>query len=400
MAALAGGRPADAVVHLQTVVDAARDPSAPLARFYLARAHQQLARTHYLSKRFDEAARHFYAAGRLSPHGEDLAAHMIECFVKANRIEEAADALERSLAARPDDTRTRVRLAVACARSGEVWKAADLLAQGLSRQPGCAEFHYQLGVIDASRGDLASAVRRFEATIAHDPSHARAFERLAQCCSLEGRHERALRYLERAHQIAPDNARIAWQLAVLAPAFADIAPPLVAPRGRPLDEATLDRLATTLIEEPDFIETFLALPESSVDREVFATLAATLQRALARHPEYADLHYHCGQIYDRLGQAGDAIRHVEEAVAINPRFVNALILLAQLYSQSDRAAEGIERLEAAIRAGGDYPDVHYLIGLLCVDVGEITRARHAFERALALNENYQEARAALAALAA
>jgi superkiller protein 3 len=105
-------------------------------------------------------------------------------------------------------------------------------------------------------------------------------------------------------------------------------------------------------------------------------------------------------VYERLGRPSEAIVEAERALVINPRFVNALLLLAQLYARTDRSADAVARLEEAIAAGGDYPDIHYLLGRLCQWMGSIDRARSSYRRALELNAQYQEAREALAALAA
>jgi len=85
-------------------------------------------------------------------------------------------------------------------------------------------------------------------------------------------------------------------------------------------------------------------------------------------------------------------------VQINPKYVQALMLLARLYGQTDRWAAGVQRLERAIEAGADYPDVHYLIGQLYQRGNQVDRARGAYQRALAMNQNYRAAREALEAL--
>jgi len=151
-------------------------------------------------------------------------------------------------------------------------------------------------------------------------------------------------------------------------------------------------------EEPDFVTAFLSLPESDIDQEVFTTLAAILEDGLQNHPEFADLHYHCGAVYRRLGRRTDAIAHTELAVDINPRYVNALVQLAELYGQTDQWAMGVERLQQAIDAGGDFPDVHLLLGRLYQAGGQPHRAREAFQHALALNDGYESARRSLEAL--
>ena len=300
------------------------------------------------------------------------------------------------------------RLALAQHKRGSPVEAMATLRSGIRRKPDDAELHYQLGVMLAAENDFDGAEGQFEMAMTLEPSHAGAHERLAQCCSLSGRPERALHHLQKAHHLDPSDARIAMQLNLLAQSITiggtrptvDWSPGKRAHEAPGLDDQLLDQLGKSILKEPDFVETFLSLPVSDVDEEVFSGLAATLELALGKHPEYADLHYHCGAVYRRLGKSQDAIAHAERAVEINPRFVKALILLAELYNQTNRYRDGVERLEQAVRAGGDYSDVHYMIGRLCENNRCLDDARKAYQRALDLNGDYQAAREALDSLPA
>ncbi|GMV98091.1 MAG: tetratricopeptide repeat protein [Phycisphaerae bacterium] len=373
------------------------------ARYYLAQAHYRLAVRLFESRRLQEATKHFLAAAQINPAGGDYGRYLADCYTQAGQFDLAARELSARLDREPDDAEARIRYALTLWKQGNAVEALAALREGVRRQPLHAELHYQLGVMLAAENDLAEAQRLFERAIALEPAHAKAHERLAQCCALMSRHERALAYLQRAHQLDAANHRIAMQLNLLAQSLIaqgqevriDWQP---ARSGRP-DARAIERLGEVIIKEPEFVEAFLSLPETEVDAEVFSTLAAILEQALHKHPEYADLHYHCGAVYRRLGQDQAALRHAERAVEINDRYVNALILLAGLYARNQRWQEGVERLEQAIRAGGDYPDVHCLLGRLFQSGGDVGRARRAFERALQLKQDYSEAREALAALA-
>ena len=168
----------------------------------------------------------------------------------------------------------------------------------------------------------------------------------------------------------------------------------------PAPDEDLDALGELIVSQPDFVEAFLRLPESPMDTDVFAMLAKTLERALERQPDYADLHHHCARVYARLGRTEEAIGAAQSALRINPRYVQALIQLGDLYARTDRRDEAVDRLRDAIAAGGDYPDVHYMLGRLHLDLGDRDAARSEYRRALELNAHYGAAREALAELAA
>jgi len=407
MTAYNAGAYIEAIEHLTPLAAGRRGAQALLSRFYLGQAHYHLAIELFEKQRFSDAAAHFQVAAQANPAGGGFARFLAVCYVGMGRFDLAAQELDTVLRANPDDAGARIRLALTQWRRGQVLDAISLLREGLRRQGDHAELHYQLGVMLAAEDELAEAQKLFEKTIALDPSHAGAYEKLAQCCSVAGRHERALRYLERAHQLDPANARIALQLAIAAPSVVDPElanrvrwrPPTSTP-GEAMDDNAIERLGDVIAAEPDFIEAFLALPPSEVDQEVFSILAATLEQALRKHPEFADLHYHCSVVYRRLNQPGEAIKHAKLALEINPRYVQALILLAQLYGQTDRWAAGVQRLEQAIQAGVDDPDVHSLIGRLYQEGNRPDYARQAYQRALDLDHDHQAAREALARLPA
>ncbi|HOW71880.1 MAG TPA: tetratricopeptide repeat protein [Phycisphaerae bacterium] len=405
MSAYNAGRYEKAIELLTPLVTMNSSPQGLLSRFYLGQAHYHLGVRLFETQKYQDATNHFQNAAGVNSNGGGIARFLVNCYVADGRYDMAVRELESMLGQDPGNAGLRIRLALAQYKQGSPLAALSTIREGIARQPDHAELQYQLGIMLAGEDEFAEAERCFEMTIACEPTHAGAYERLAQICAVTGRSDRALEYLEQAHALDPWNARIAFQLSVLGQGEViggrreRIAWRLPTAPGA-AEPGEIDRLSELLASEPDFVSAFLALPESEVDEEVFSTLAATLERALENHPEYADLHFHCGAVYRRLGRRVDAIEHTEQAVEINPGYVNALIQLAELYSQTDQWAMGIERLEQAIEKGADYPDVHCLIGRLYQTGGQTGRARLAFERALSLNQNYRTAKEALASLPA
>lgn len=405
VAAFAAGRYTEAISLLEPLAGGAYGAMQLLSRYYLGRAHYLRAVELFRQRRFDQAAAHFQTSARVNPSGQGLGGFLTACFVGSGRYDLAVAELEKMIKARPDDTDTRVRLALAQYKKGDMLAATATLRDGLSRQPTHPELNYQLGVLMAAEDQLAEAERYFDRALAADSKHVRALERLSQCYGVNGRYQRALDYIQRAQHLDPTDSRIAMQLNLLARALNEQGQPTEIDwrqyqDGTCGDLRTLDRLGELVIREPDFVEAFLSLPTTEMDEEVFSMLALVLERTLDAYPEYADLHYHCGEVYRRLHRQDKAITHAERAVELNPRYINALLLLARLYSQTDRQQDGVLRLEQAITAGADYPDVYYLLGQLAQECGQNDRARDAYRRALALKDDYQAARKALTDLPA
>src|SRR5262249_11993297 len=155
------------------------------------------------------------------------------------------------------------------------------------------------------------------AAIDCDPAHAGAQQNLGLTYAATGEWACAVRHLRTAHRLRPRDAYVALQLGHALRAAAAEAVAIdgdIAVGGElSLDARAVEGLGRTILADPEFVEAFLALPTSGVDRELFATLGATLEWALERQPEFADLHFHCSRVYQRLGQSEAAIAAANRA---------------------------------------------------------------------------------------
>ncbi|HEY3242224.1 MAG TPA: tetratricopeptide repeat protein [Phycisphaerae bacterium] len=355
---------------------------------------------------FEQAAREFGAAYEINPQHMPLPRFLAASWAGARRDHDPTTSIGPNTLSDGRDA-SAIRDALLLWKSGQTQAAIVALRAAVRQQPECAELHFQLGTLLAAIDEYEEAELRFTQAVSIDRKHTDALVSLAMCRALQARTQDAIACLRRAQRQEPHDARIALLLSqALQSAGRDSGfSPVLAmmPADDPTaDEQALDELSRIIELEPDFADALLSLPGEPDDtpvHEMCVMLAATLQRALARQPEHADLHYHCGRVLARLGRADEAIAATERAVAINPRFVQALIQLAQLYQQTDRLTDATTRLEQALAHGGEYADVYYQLGNLYRRAGQIQRARGAYVRALRINERYGAARSALEALA-
>jgi tetratricopeptide (TPR) repeat protein len=353
--------------------------------------------------RYDEAAAAFSGARQLGSTDRSLPSYIAGCLVGQGRVDEAALQWARRVEEAPSDSVSRIRHAQALWTAGKAGLAIESLRSAVRDDPECAELHFQLGTMLAATERFDEAELRFTQALTIDRDQAEALISLALCCGARGAASEAVSYLQRAQVRRPHDARIGLLLAEAAKAMqqqglavrvrANIAEVDVSEDRRGIEE-----LSRLIEADPDFVDAFLSIPAGEVDERVFAMLLSTLEVALERQPEHAELHFHCGRILDRLGRRDDAIGANERAVDIDPTFTRALIELGKLYRDTDRTEDATARLEQAIVAGAEYADVYYLLGNLYRDQGQVGRARSAYRSALAINNRYEAAQQALAAL--
>lgn len=416
LAAFETGRYLEAIEALTAVAEGNNLP-ATLAGFYLAQAHVQQGIVDLNDQRYAAAAAHFTEARRINPDSRGLSGYLARCYAAQNRFDLVASEMQRSdasdasdgsaNASRRDTTDpTRpIRLAHAFVRDGQLPRAMAVLQDAVEAAPHRADLRLHLALLHASIESFDEALALLERAAELAPLDADVQLHLALTLAAVGRTDEAVRHLSTAQRLRPYDAHVALLLTIAVQSRQDgrkaaaRAPVRAVAAAAPSEESdSLEALGDVMTSEPEFVEAFLSLPESDVDPQVFAMLAATLERALERRPDYADLHYHCSRVYARLGRTDSAIEKAGRAVEINPRYVQALIQLGRLYAQTDRREEAIDRLKGAIDAGGDYPDVHCLLGDLHRRCGDAPRARQAYRKALELNANYSRAQEALAAV--
>ncbi|MFQ5414298.1 MAG: tetratricopeptide repeat protein [Phycisphaerae bacterium] len=355
--------------------------------------------------RYDDASVWFSRAGVHGGATASLAGYVAACHMGRGDAGAAAAAFAQQTEADGADVTARIRHALALRAAGRRDDAVASLRASVAVMPECAELHFQLGTLLADAGAYEEAELRFTQARNIDRDHVEAHVSLAMCCGVRGAVGDAMGHLQRAQAARPHDARIGLLLAQAARAVAQGGGRASVRAAMPVDTtlddpAGIEALSHVIESDPDFVDAFLSIPSGEVDERVFAMLLRTLELALEREPEHAELHYHCGRVLERLGRDREAIDANERAVGLDPTFIAALVELGRLYHRTDRDADATTRLEQAVAAGGEYADVYVLLGHLYRDQGRIGRARRAYRRALTLNDGYEEARHALMGLSA
>lgn len=115
-------------------------------------------------------------------------------------------------------------------------------------------------------------------------------------------------------------------------------------------------------------------------------------RALELRPESPAILLAKATVARQAGDLGGARELVTRAISARNQYTDAIFLLAQLQIENNEIEEAIRSVEATTVFEPNNPVAFFQLGLLAYSAGDQTRAVNAFERAVAINSEYANAR--------
>ena len=249
--------------------------------------------------------------------------------------------------------------------------------------------YYSLGVTQANHYHNVEAIALLTKATELDPEFAMAYGRIGYAYGVTGSQiELARPYLTKAYQLAHrlserDRLQVeAWNAIVH------------------LDYAQASRPLAELIRRyPLEVEPYVRLGMILAGEQKFDDAIRTLQQGLAVDPESTDLWNRIGGVYGESGRYDEAIAAHQKYVALQPEEANAYDSLGGSLFIAGRIAESIQAFERASELKPDFEVVWVHLGNSYVHTGQYTKAEQAYRKYLALVKTVHERRRAYTTLA-
>jgi tetratricopeptide (TPR) repeat protein len=202
-----------------------------------ARAYANLGAIYLRQQQWQQAADAYSKALDLDP--QNAAVHYNLGFIhfSTSRFDQASDAYRKALAIDANLPLAYLHLGQIAHRRGEHEAAVQILMEGRARFEGETKLAalQTLARAETARGRRGAAAGAYEEILRDQPAHLDSLVALARIHRQEGRANDALRLIEQAQRIAPDNRTATLERALLARAAGDIA------QERALTEKLLER---------------------------------------------------------------------------------------------------------------------------------------------------------------
>ncbi len=304
----------------------------------------------------------------------------------------------------PGETRSPLHAAVEHHRAGRLDKAATLYRRALKQRPENAEALHLLGVLLHQQGKHEEALRALDKAVRLDHRVAPYHFNYGEVLRALGRAEEASARYRRALALEPANADVHFALGTALLEQGD-------------SNAAVSSIRRALELRPGDVEAWLNLGNALADKGAPDEAIAAFRRALAIAPGYAEAHVNLGAVLQQGGDWEGAVACFERAIEVAPDFADAHYNLGVALAergQWEPAASAYRRaaaceaghsgallnLGALLRRQGDdegaiacyrkalalQPDLgaaHFNLGNLFEEKGELDRAEAAFRDAVA-----------------
>ena len=355
-----------------------------------------------MAARYVDAPEPFYRnAQALAPGDRRWPYYLGHLYTTRGAFAEAAAALERALALRPDDVPTLISLAEVHLEQGRPAAAEPLLAQALALRPDSVWARVGLGRAAVMRQDYLQAVEHLEAALAVDPGAADIHYPLAMAYRGLGELERAevhLRQRDSGQVRRPDPLMQAMRDSLQSPSAYEREGIQALAGGDWEAAAAAFRRGIELAPENPSLRHRLgtALFMLGNEREGRTQFEAALRVA----PDYAEAHYSLGLLLEGNGRFEEALHRFSTAVRHEPGYVEARVRLARLLRRTGRANEALTEYDRVVAADPQGAEAPFGYAMTLVLLGRYQEARGRLEEGIARHPDQPMFAKALARLLA
>jgi tetratricopeptide (TPR) repeat protein len=328
-----------AVKHLETAHQL--EPDSDGALFELARVLHRLGDEKKSRADLEIVARH-----KRSVYNRDIAASYV---TKANQsmqdgdVKSAIAEYQKALDLDPVDAQTYYNLGLAHARAGATDPAEDAFKKAIELDQQYSAAHNQLGLLYLAQNRIQDARMQFEAALATAPECADCQDNLGVLLSSEGESKQAEVLFREAARNAPADPRPRMNLALTLAAKGDFS-------------AALRELNGALAIAPDDINVLIAL--GSIQKQTDAASAIeTFRKAVQLRPGSLEAHLDLGMVLLDQRQFEAALDEFSKTISIAPNAASAHYQRGLALGALHRYNEAQSELLSARRLAPQDPDI-------------------------------------------
>jgi tetratricopeptide (TPR) repeat protein len=362
-----------------------------------------LALEHHQQGRLEQAAQAYQRILAASPNNPDALSLLGVVAHQLGRHGRAVELIGRAIALRPTVAAFHANLAEAYRALGQLEQAAASCHLALRLQPDSPEVANNLGLVLLAQGRPDAATAQFREALRLRPGYALACSNLGNALRLHGDIDQALLHFRRAVAIDPDLAEAHSNLGQLLLERSELEEALThcwhAVRLRPQFAEAHNNLGNVLREmhrlpearacytealklNPALGMAYNNMGQALQEEGQLAEAIAWYRRALQREPTSARIHSNLASVLVEQDQLDEAIACYEVALRHDPAYAEAHNGLGWVRQEQGRYEEAQQRYREALRHKPDLAAAHCNLGCVLEELSDFAGAEHCFREGL------------------
>ena len=266
------------------------------------------------------------------------------------------------------------------ARNAMTIEAKEVLEDSETRNTARPSFPFALRLGEAylSLGLLERADQNFQLALSLDSTCGTCNRNLAQVAERQGNTEKALAYLIKAKQQAPEDPEILFDFGK------------VCLQRNLLDDA-MPALAKAASLKPDRDPYVYVLASANVAKGNLPEAASLLGRLLRKHPQDSVLNYAMGAVFYLQGKYSEAESSLRQSLETQPDQVASSYYLALTYDEIGQEDQAVAVFRSLVKNHPEHAPSYAKLGSILLRRHQYDEARQDLERAVALDPGSVEA---------
>ncbi len=298
---------------------------------------------------------------------------LIDFYLNEHDLLRASEVTRLAQQQHPSSTSLQLRQAQVIIETRPI-KALNVLKKLEVLEPSNSEIFYQKGVAFLNLDNLKEALREFnQALIAEGDEKVDMLLDIGYILCKNNEYKHARRYLETAHEAAPTDEGVLYELAYCYEKLNEL------DKSRVFYERYLaeDAFSDTAWYNVGIVYNKLEL----YDKAIWA-----YEFAIAIDPKYSSAHYNLANVLTTKELYKESISAYRDFIELEPENASAYCYVAEAYEKLGNRASAIESYQKAIEIDPTYSDAYYGIGIVLFDDGEIESCKYNIQKAIELND--------------
>jgi tetratricopeptide (TPR) repeat protein len=337
-----------------------------LAPDLLSLRHKMAVVLHNL-KKYDEALEEMKRLVILNPTFADFHYHLGVIYAHLKQFEQAQEAYSRALVLNPYYLSAKIQLSLVMAAQGSYESSLKILNESLKEKPRYPDLHYHAGVVRVAQKDWNGALDSFRKALEINENYANPHFILGILYLRNNEYDKAEKEIQKAldldveeskHSFAKNIVDYLERRKKMPPAEGLKTLPA---RINPLEENYLETVLGVFPQHLSIVPDYTEISEKfgfKEDRPLLTTLIQLYDEAIAKTPQYADLHFQLGRLHDQMDAWDKAVDAFTLALEINPYYAEARISLCHLFMKAQMRERAKKELEILMEQGIQYPDLY------------------------------------------